>query len=104
MKSVPMISAAPRSVIASPRQKPEVSLCFRISQVPSATQRGAVFPSKVALAAVVYESDAVHNPRSHAVNIPASSGNKINHDLIDRFVLRRGAKNGNNKNMEKKIR
>src|SRR6266487_5035091 len=99
-----MTSVAPSNVIPSPRQKADVSFCFRISQVPSATQRGAVLPSKVALAAVVYESEAVHNPRSQAVNMPASSGNRIDHDLIDGLALMRSTKNGNNKNIEKKRR
>src|ERR1041385_2919847 len=104
IKSVPMMSKAPSSVIASPRQKAALSFCFRISQVPSATHNGAVLPSKVAFEAVVYEREAVHNPRSQAVKTPASKGKIIDQDLSDRFTRARETKNGNNKNIEKKSR
>ena len=47
MKSVPMMSTAPSSVIPSPRQNAEERLCLRINQVPSATQSGAVLPGVI---------------------------------------------------------
>src|SRR5688500_11045009 len=99
-----MISAAPRSVMVSPRQKAEESFCFRMSQVPSATQSGAVFPRSVALEAVVNEREVVHNPRSQAVNTPASRGKITDRVRSDGFALIRARKKGNNKNIEKKSR
>src|SRR4026207_346321 len=104
MKSVPIMSAAPSSVIANPRQKAVASFFFRISQVPSATQSGAVFPKRVAFEAVVYESEAVHSPRSQAVNTPASKGKIMDRDLSDEFILARGRKKGSSKKIEKKRR
>src|SRR5687767_15936244 len=99
IKSVPMISAAPISVIPSPRQKAVLSCWRRINQVPRATQSGAVLPSRVAFAAVVKDNDDVHNARSHAVNTPAKSGNDIDQDLMEVLLFARGRKKGNNKKM-----
>ncbi len=99
-----MINAAPNNASTSPRQKAGVNFCFRISQAPKATHSGAVFPSRVAFEAVVYEREAVHSPKSQAVNIPASKGNTMDRDWTDGFVFTRGAKNGSNKNMEKNRR
>ena len=53
LKSVPMINTAPIKAMTRPRQKPAESFCLKISQVPSATQRGEVLPRSVALEAVV---------------------------------------------------
>src|SRR5688572_28132378 len=104
MKSVPMIRTVPSSVMVSPRQNPGVSCCFRISQAPNATQRGAVFPRSVALDAVVKESDDVHKARSQAVKTPASNGNMINREFSAGFFFMRGTKKGSSKKIEKKRR
>src|SRR6266540_3858127 len=104
IKSVPIISAAPSKANASPRQKPPDNFRLRMSQVPNATQSGDVFPSSVALDAVVNEREAVHNPRSQAVNTPASRGTITDREWIKGFVFVRGKKNGNNKKTEKNRR
>ena len=104
MKSVPIMSAAPTSVMESPRQKVFVNFCLRISHAPNATQSGAVFPSKVALAAVVYEREDVHNARSQAVKTPARMGNKIDLVRTAWFCRALDRKNGNNKKIEKNKR
>jgi hypothetical protein len=75
-----------------------------MSQAPNATQSGAVFPSRVALDAVVKERDDIQSPRSHAVNTPASKGKIIDRDLRDEFVFARKRKKGSNKKIEKKRR
>jgi hypothetical protein len=56
-----------------------------------------VFPRRVAFAAVVYDREAVHNPRSHAVKTPASIGKTMNRDLSAEDVLVRGRQNGSSK-------
>src|SRR5512143_3039712 len=99
-----MISAAPSRASTSPRQKAGDNFCLRINQAPNATHSGAVLPSSVALEAVVNESEAVHKPRSQAVKIPAARGNTMDRDLTAGLAFARGAKNGNNKNTEKKRR
>ena len=86
MKSVPMINAAPKSAKPSPRQKLLDNLRLKISHVPSATHNGEVLPSKVAFDAVVKEREAVHKPRSQAVNIPAISGKITRRERSDGFV------------------
>src|SRR5512133_321170 len=104
MKSVPIMRAAPSRAIASPRQKPLDNFRLRISHVPKATQSGEVFPSNVAFAAVVKESEAVHNPKSQAVNTPASRGKITRFERRDGFFWSRGRKNGNKKIIEKNKR
>ena len=104
IKSVLMIKPAPANVIASPRQKVIDNFCLRINHVPNATQSGAVLPSKVAFAAVVYVRDVVHSARSKAVKAPAKSGNQIAEDVIAEFPFMRVMKNGSSINMEKNMR
>ena len=104
MKSVPTIRAAPINVIMSPRQNVLDSLCFKRSQVPNATQSGAVLPSSVAFAAVVYESDEVHRARSQAVKTPAKIGKRTDRDRTSELFRMRGIRKGNNKKIEKNKR
>ena len=99
-----MIKPAPANVIASPRQKAADSFCLRMSHAPNATQSGAVFPSNVAFAAVVYERDVVHSARSQAVKAPAKSGNQIVVALSAELPFTRVMKKGNSINIEKNIR
>ncbi len=79
-------------------------ICLRINQVPNASYKGAVFPSKVAFEAVVKLSDDVHSARSPAVHTPASNGNQTAVEVIAAWPLARGIKKGRSKNIEKKIR
>src|SRR5258706_11995411 len=69
-----MTSAAPARAIMSPSQKIPRSFSRRRKTAANATHNGAVFPSKVAFAAVVYFNDEFHNAKSQAVKRPAANG------------------------------
>ena len=70
----PQCNLRPASAMISPNQKTPRSFSRKMKSANKATHKGAVLPSKVALAAVVYFNDEFQNAKSKAVKIPASKG------------------------------
>src|SRR3989304_1458775 len=93
-KAPPMIKAAPVRARNNPSQNLGIKCSLKINQAPSATQRGAVFPSKVAFAAVVKASEEFQMAKSSDVNRPASAGYRYRMGENGSLLVWRWMKNG----------